>query len=70
MDRWPARRLAVLLAAYTLFGAGYIAYISFIVAFLKSEGASGGEVGLFWSCYALAPRVCFLRRKERLEQPA
>lgn len=48
VDRWPARSLAVLLGAYTLFGAGYIAYITFIVAFLKSEGASGGEVGLFW----------------------
>jgi predicted MFS family arabinose efflux permease len=40
--------MAVLLGAYTLFGAGYIAYITFIVAFLKSEGAGGGEVSLFW----------------------
>jgi predicted MFS family arabinose efflux permease len=48
VDRWPARSLAVLLGAYTLFGAGYIAYVTFIVAFLKSEGAGGGEVGLFW----------------------
>lgn len=47
-DRWPARSLAMLLAAYTLFGAGYIAYMTFIVAFLTSEGASPGEVSVFW----------------------
>lgn len=45
---WPVRRLAVLLVAYGLFGAGYIAYITFIVAFLKHGGAGAGEVSVFW----------------------
>lgn len=47
-DRWPARRLAALLVAYTLFGAGYIAYMTFIVAFLADRGAGSGEISLFW----------------------
>ncbi|EQD64885.1 major facilitator transporter, partial [mine drainage metagenome] len=46
--RWPARRLAALLVCYGLFGAGYIAYMTFIVAFLKSRGAGPGEVAAFW----------------------
>jgi predicted MFS family arabinose efflux permease len=33
-DRWPARSMAVLMIAYSFFGAGYIAYVTFIVAFL------------------------------------
>jgi predicted MFS family arabinose efflux permease len=45
---WPARRLAVLLVSYGLFGAGYIAYITFIVAFLKNAGAEAGEISVFW----------------------
>ncbi|MHB1486082.1 MAG: YbfB/YjiJ family MFS transporter [Acidimicrobiales bacterium] len=47
-DRWPARSMSVLLVAYLLFGAGYISYMTFIVAFLKGEGASAGEVSVFW----------------------
>jgi predicted MFS family arabinose efflux permease len=46
--RWPARRLGALLASYALFGAGYIAYMTFIVAFLKHEGAGPGEISAFW----------------------
>ena len=45
---WPARRLAAMLIGYGLFGAGYIAYMTFIVAFLKSRGAGPGEVTFFW----------------------
>lgn len=45
--RWPARRLAVLLVAYGLFGAGYIAYITFIVALLEAGGAGPGQISVF-----------------------
>ncbi|HUY57285.1 MAG TPA: YbfB/YjiJ family MFS transporter [Candidatus Micrarchaeaceae archaeon] len=45
---WPARRLGTMLIGYGLFGAGYIAYMTFIVAFLKSQGAGPGEVTVFW----------------------
>ncbi len=46
--RWPVRGLGPLLACYALFGAGYIAYMTFIVALLKHEGAGPGAVVLFW----------------------
>lgn len=52
--RWPARRLAALLACYGLFGAGYIAYMTFIVAFLKGEGAGTIETTGFWVVLGVA----------------
>lgn len=38
----------MLLAAYGLFGAGYIAYITFIVAFLAAGGAGPGQISVCW----------------------
>ena len=46
--RWPARRLGPLLASYGLFGAGYIAYMTFIVAFLKGRGMGPSGITVFW----------------------
>ncbi|WP_158890659.1 YbfB/YjiJ family MFS transporter [Amycolatopsis anabasis] len=51
---WPVGRLAALLAAYGLFGTGYIAYMTFIVAYLKQAGAGAGEVTAFWTVLGLA----------------
>ncbi|MHB1941319.1 MAG: YbfB/YjiJ family MFS transporter, partial [Candidatus Dormibacteria bacterium] len=45
---WPARHFRALLAGYALFGVGYIAYMTFIVAFLKDHGAGPGEITAFW----------------------
>ena len=45
---WPARRLTAVLASYALFGVGYIAYMTFIVAFLAGHGARPGEISSFW----------------------
>lgn len=50
-------RLAPLLptfVAYTLFGMGYIGYMTFVVAFLQDRGAGTGEVSLFWALLGLA----------------
>jgi len=47
--RWPVRRLTALIVAYVLFGAGYIAYMTFIVAFLRQGGAGGTEITVFWT---------------------
>jgi predicted MFS family arabinose efflux permease len=42
------------LLAYGLFGAGYIAYATFIIAYLRSdEGFSAANVSLFWSILGL-----------------
>jgi len=49
VDRhWPVGPVVPLLVCYGLFGAGYIAYMTFIVAFLQSRGASAGEITAFW----------------------
>jgi predicted MFS family arabinose efflux permease len=53
-DRWPARGLAVLMVAYGFFGVGYIAYMTFIVAFLVGEGATAATVTLFWVVLGLS----------------
>lgn len=52
--RWPARRFVALLASYALFGAGYIAYMTFIVAFLRDGGARTGEITGFWAVLGAA----------------
>lgn len=46
--RWPARNFVTLLASYGTFGVGYIAYMTFIIAFLKSYGGGPGEITVFW----------------------
>ena len=49
------RGLRALLASYVLFGAGYIAYTTFIVAYLRSRlDFDAGDVTLFWGCVGLA----------------
>ncbi len=42
------------LFAYALFGAGYIAYMTFIVAFLVHYGATTLEITLFWTTLGMA----------------
>ncbi len=52
--RWPARRLAAVMGSYALFGVGYIAYMTFIVAFLSGHGADATEISVFWVVLGLA----------------
>ena len=54
---WPLRLLAPTLVAYGLFGAGYIAYITFIVAFLRSAHLGPGSVSAFWATLGAAAVV-------------
>ncbi|GHF39817.1 putative MFS family arabinose efflux permease [Deinococcus metalli] len=49
----PLRPLAWTLAAYACFGIGYIAYMTFIVAFLRASGA-GALVTPFWALLGAA----------------
>ncbi len=45
---WPTRRLVAVMVSYALFGVGYIAYMTFIIAFLTGHGARPGEISSFW----------------------
>ncbi|MHB1521281.1 MAG: YbfB/YjiJ family MFS transporter [Ferrimicrobium sp.] len=52
--RWPMRSFVPVLGAYGLFGVGYIAYMTFIVAFLHQAGAGAGEITAFWSVLGIS----------------
>lgn len=52
--RSPLRPLAPSFAAYTLFGVGYIAYMTFIIAYLRAQGAGPWQVSVFWAVLGMA----------------
>ena len=47
--RTPLRPMLVLLAAYLVFGAGYIGYTTFMIAWVQTSGGSALLQALFWS---------------------
>ena len=51
---WPARELSAALTSYFLFGLGYIGYMTFVVASMKSKGASHVDVALTWGTLGMA----------------
>jgi predicted MFS family arabinose efflux permease len=52
---WPVRKIAVELIGYTLFGAGYIAYVTFIIAHLRTASQfSARDISLFWALLGLS----------------
>ena len=48
------RDFAYALAGYTGFGVGYIGYMTFVIALLREQGSSLGEVTLFYTLLGLA----------------
>lgn len=48
LDRHEFRRIAPTFAGYTLFGAGYIGYMTFIIALLQKQGGSHEQTMWFW----------------------
>jgi predicted MFS family arabinose efflux permease len=52
---WSPRKISLELAGYVLFGAGYIAYATFIIAQLRTSSAfSPKEISFFWACLGCA----------------
>ena len=54
MDLRAVRRLWRIAAAYLLFAAGYIAYITFLSAYLAVHHASTLQVAVTWAVLGLA----------------
>ena len=52
--RLPWRAMAPALAGYTLFGVGYIGYMTFVIALLREQGVGGGAVTAFYALLGLA----------------
>jgi len=56
---WPA--FAPALAAYFMFGVGYIGYMTFVIALLREQGSGPGRVTLFYALLGaavmLSPRL-------------
>lgn len=48
------RRFAWALAGYTLFGAGYIGYMTFVIALLREQGASASFITVFYALLGIA----------------
>jgi predicted MFS family arabinose efflux permease len=52
--RWRAAEFAPALASYFLFGLGYIAYMTFVVAWMRAHGADAFDVAMTWGMLGLA----------------
>lgn len=51
---WTTRSFRAALVGYFLFGVGYIAYMTFVVAWMVSHGASALDVALTWGTLGVA----------------
>jgi predicted MFS family arabinose efflux permease len=56
-DRTALRRIAPLVASYTLFGVGYIGYMTFVPDHLREQGVGTVGVAVFWIGLGLAGLV-------------
>ena len=55
--RWDRRLIGWAVVAYTCFGLGYIAYLTFISEYLTEEGMSGPVIAGFWAVVGLTAAV-------------
>lgn len=51
---WPIGQFRAALGSYFLFGVGYIGYMTFVVAWMVSHGASALDVALTWTTLGVA----------------
>jgi MFS family permease len=54
---WPTRQFLPQLGAYTCFGVGYIAYMTFVIAWMRDNGSGTGLVIAVWFVLGLATLV-------------
>ena len=53
-EEFSWRPLGFALAGYAMFGVGYIGYMTFVIALLKEQGASGSDITIFYALLGLA----------------
>jgi predicted MFS family arabinose efflux permease len=53
----PHRQLWPSMVSYFLFGVGYIVYLTFLVAWMRDQGADAGQVALTWGVLGAAVMV-------------
>jgi MFS family permease len=53
-ERFRWRRFGFALAGYAMFGAGYIGYMTFVIALLREQGASGVAITWFYTLLGIA----------------
>ncbi len=51
---WPKRPLLATFASYGCYALGYFAYMTFIVAWMREQGASNTEVAIMWIVLGVA----------------
>src|SRR5450759_1141532 len=51
------RPIAIYLAGYFLFGAGYIAYMTFMIAYIRDAGGGAAAQSAFWSLIGISAFV-------------
>ena len=54
---WQISQFRAALGSYFLFGVGYIAYMTFVIAWMVSHGASAFDVALTWGTLGVATMV-------------
>lgn len=54
---FAARPVLIYLVAYFLFGAGYIAYMTFMIAYVRDGGGGASAQSLFWSLIGVSAFV-------------
>jgi MFS family permease len=55
--RWPWRRFLPAFAAYACFAAGYVVYVTFVVAWAQEQGANMFAVIALWATLGLATLI-------------
>jgi predicted MFS family arabinose efflux permease len=55
--RFAVRPVLIYLAGYFLFGAGYIAYMTFMIAYVRDAGGGAAAQSAFWSLIGLSAFV-------------
>jgi predicted MFS family arabinose efflux permease len=53
-DAFALRPVLVYLAGYFLFGAGYIAYMTFMIAYVRDSGGGAAAQSIFWSLIGIS----------------